>query len=759
MIKLNNISKYYHSNDVVTLGLRKVSLEFNLGEFIAVTGESGSGKSTLMNVISGLDTYEDGEMYIDGEETSYYSIEDWENYRKKYIGFVFQTYNIIDSYTVFDNVMLALEIQGYDKHFRKQRALELIERVGLTSHINQKAAKLSGGQRQRTVIARALAKDCPIIVADEPTGNLDNESSKKIIELLKDISNNKLVIIVTHNYDEVAEFCTRKIRLFDGEIIEDKEIKNPRKISKELFIEKYKMNLFDLAKIAYRNLIRVPKKSIFTLVVAIFISLVFLMGYGSFVEQNSRSRSPFSSLFVNITETRMIVTKLDRSFYTAEELDVISNKNGVKYVETNDPLLEVTIMSLAYWGEGKTYGYTENNFILPANVLTRDDLVQGRLPESAKEVVVSDLNYYNLGDTYMMGYTSLTETSSGNQFQYDFSEWDEYIIVGVAKNIESDSRNYNTVYFHSDFMKSKDNVARALKHYTRIVLDLGTDAPVKEPKWYYDNPNHVEFENNYITIDDSLEDNQVKVGRDLLYQIVNANPYDDEEYVKIENPTIDNLTNDLSLISYNDFTNFSTSIEVVGVESALHGLYMNRNTYNKLYSSETFQISVFGDNPLQTKKLRDEFKELGYYVIYPGEIHASPMDLLQKLFSSIAFGFFTIIVFIVIYFISYIVLKNIQKSKKKDYVIFRTIGATRRDLNIVTILELSFIMIVAFTITMVGLFVNEVYGKYIPKYLGYLSINNYILIILVLLLLAFFLGNRFNKKVFGGSVITSLKEE
>ena len=146
LIKLENISKYYKSGEGVSVGMQKVSLEFNIGEFVAVTGESGSGKSTLLNVISGLDTYEDGELYIQDEETSHFVIKDWENYRSKYIGFIFQSYNIIDSFTVYENVLLALEIQNYPKRQRKKRALELIERVGLTSHKNHKASKLSGGQ-------------------------------------------------------------------------------------------------------------------------------------------------------------------------------------------------------------------------------------------------------------------------------------------------------------------------------------------------------------------------------------------------------------------------------------------------------------------------------------------------------------------------------------------------------------------------------------------------------------------------------------
>ena len=241
MLKLQNVSKYYTGNDVVALGLRKVNLEFNLGEFVAVTGESGSGKSTLLNVISGLDSYEDGEMYVNGEETSYFSIEEWEAFRRQYIGFVFQSYNIIDSYSVLENVMIALTIQGYDKDTRKERALKLIDQVGLSTHIHHKASKLSGGQKQRCVIARALAKDCPIIVADEPTGNLDSESGRNILSLLKEISKNKLVIVVTHSYEQVAEYATRKIRLFDGEVVEDKEVKKYTEAELINHVESYTM--------------------------------------------------------------------------------------------------------------------------------------------------------------------------------------------------------------------------------------------------------------------------------------------------------------------------------------------------------------------------------------------------------------------------------------------------------------------------------------------------------------------------------------
>ena len=226
LLTLKNIGKIYVSEGNVAVGIRGVNLTFDRGEFVAITGKSGSGKSTLLSVISGMDTYEEGDLLIEGKSTAHYTQPDWEEYRQKYISFIFQDYNIIESFTVLQNVELAL-MHITDPRERRRRAMELIRRVGLSDRIRQKGSKLSGGQKQRTVIARALAKDSPIILADEPTGNLDSATGKEIIELLREVSKDKLVIVVTHNFEQLEYCATRHIRIFDGAVESDQVISAP----------------------------------------------------------------------------------------------------------------------------------------------------------------------------------------------------------------------------------------------------------------------------------------------------------------------------------------------------------------------------------------------------------------------------------------------------------------------------------------------------------------------------------------------------
>ena len=225
MLTLQGIKKDYVSSDQTVHALRGVDMEFGANEFAAILGPSGCGKTTLLNIIGGLDRYTEGDLIINGKSTRTYRDRDWDSYRNHRIGFVFQTYNLIPHQTVLANVELALTLSGVSKAERRKRAKAVLERVGLGDQIGKKPNQLSGGQMQRVAIARALVNDPEIILADEPTGALDSETSVQIMELLREIARDKLIIMVTHNSDLADAYATRIIRLLDGVVVSDK--KNP----------------------------------------------------------------------------------------------------------------------------------------------------------------------------------------------------------------------------------------------------------------------------------------------------------------------------------------------------------------------------------------------------------------------------------------------------------------------------------------------------------------------------------------------------
>ena len=240
MLQIKNVNKQYKTGDLIQTALDDVSLNLRNNEFVAILGPSGSGKTTLLNIIGGLDRYDKGDLIINGISTKKYKDRDWDSYRNHTIGFVFQSYNLIPHQTILANVELALTISGVPKNKRKQKAIKALEQVGLAKQIYKKPNQLSGGQMQRVAIARALVNDPDIVLADEPTGALDSDTSIQVMELLKEVAKNRLVVMVTHNPELAENYATRIVNIKDGKILSDT---NPYIIVKEENIEPIHKNL------------------------------------------------------------------------------------------------------------------------------------------------------------------------------------------------------------------------------------------------------------------------------------------------------------------------------------------------------------------------------------------------------------------------------------------------------------------------------------------------------------------------------------
>lgn len=233
MLEINHISKQYKTGNLVQNALSDVSLNLRDNEFVSILGPSGSGKTTLLNIIGGLDRYDSGDLIINGISTKQYKDREWDAYRNHTIGFVFQSYHLIPHQSILANVELALTIGGVPRSERRERAKKALEDVGLGDQIHKKPNQMSGGQMQRVAIARALVNDPRILLADEPTGALDTETSIQVMELLKKVAKDRLVVMVTHNSELAEQYATRIVRLRDGKVTDDSDPFTPENVSEK----------------------------------------------------------------------------------------------------------------------------------------------------------------------------------------------------------------------------------------------------------------------------------------------------------------------------------------------------------------------------------------------------------------------------------------------------------------------------------------------------------------------------------------------
>ena len=332
MLEIKEVTKIYKMEEVTQTALDKVSINFRRNEFVSILGQSGSGKSTLLNIIGGLDHYTSGDLIINGTSTKKYTSSDWDTYRNHKVGFIFQSYNLIMHQTILSNVELALTLTGESKAERKKKAIEALKKVGLGDHLNKKPSQLSGGQMQRVAIARALINNPEIILADEPTGALDSETSVQIMNLLKEVAKEKLVIMVTHNPELAKAYSTRIVSLKDGRVVDDTmPFDGKEEVIKEDNKKRKSMGLLTALSLSLNNLLTKKGRTFVTAIAGsigiIGIALVLALSNGVKDYVNKMQEDSFSEMAISIESK---TTDDSKSTYDLKT----DNKNKVEHKDT-----------------------------------------------------------------------------------------------------------------------------------------------------------------------------------------------------------------------------------------------------------------------------------------------------------------------------------------------------------------------------------------------------------------------------------------
>lgn len=346
MLELKNIDKSYKTGNFVQHALKDVSIKFRKNEFVAILGASGSGKTTLLNIIGGLDRYDSGDLIINNKSTKKFKNIDWDRYRNNCIGFIFQSYNLIPHISILDNVEMGMTLSGVNSKTRRRKAKDALKKVGLLEHIHKKPNQLSGGQMQRVAIARALVNDPDIILADEPTGALDTKTSIQIMDLIKKIAKDKLVIMVTHNPELAHEYASRIIEFQDGVKLSDSNpIKDTEKDDKMLKIRKTAMSFATALKLSFNN---IKTKKGRTLLTA-FASSIGIIGIGLILSLSNGFKIEVDKFEKNSLSQAPIIISTQAMSATSDDIDeVTSNKKLEKYTDKKEVYVQKDIVKSMY---------------------------------------------------------------------------------------------------------------------------------------------------------------------------------------------------------------------------------------------------------------------------------------------------------------------------------------------------------------------------------------------------------------------------
>lgn len=551
MLELKNISKCYGMGENKQRVLKGININFRKNEFTSILGASGSGKTTLLNIIGGLDNYDGGELVIEGISTKKYSDRDWDSYRNYRVGFIFQSYHLISHQTILSNVEMALTLSGISKKERRKRAIEALENVGLKGHIHKRPNQLSGGQMQRVAIARALVNNPEIILADEPTGALDSSTSVQIMELLKNISKDKLVIMVTHNPELANVYSNRIIELKDGVIIQDSNPAENIEIQKQKRkINRTSMSFLTSLGLSFNNLLTKKGRTFLTALAGsigiIGIALILSLSNGVKDYVSNMERDSLSNYPIAIERNSYDFTKL-LDIEDEKKLECENNKLCSK----DDITPQINLFT--------------------KELIKKNDLKSFKkyLDESSEiKNYISEINYgYHLDlQIYSTNHSSFTRINPSNFNILNTNISEEQ--TEVSNSIPTDeSPVFRELLNNEEVLNSKYEVlAGSLpENYNELVLVVGKDNIINDSILYrLDIKDRKELTNvlNRIKMQEKVDTNSNHYSYEdilnLSYKLVL-----NTDYYKLENNSYKDYSNDKEYLK--NIVNHGLDIKVVGI--------------------------------------------------------------------------------------------------------------------------------------------------------------------------------------------------
>ena len=758
MIKLRNVSKFYYSKGIIASGISRVNLDLDVGEFVVITGESGSGKSTLLNVISGLDTYEEGEMYIEGRETSHYTATDFEGYRKKYISSIFQAFNLISSYTVYQNVALALQIEGVPEKEIKEKVPAIIEKVGLSEYRNRKVSKLSGGQRQRVAIARALAKDTKILVADEPTGNLDSESAHGIVELLTGIAKDKLVIVVTHNFDQFKDHATRVIKMYDGKIVEDtgagasvseKAPESPEALTaaegegaaeaapKPEPKRKKAMTYGTQVKLGIRNTFNLPAKFLLLLLVFIFVVSAVSSQYVTVKQQKDTvSEAGWNQFFNHYDPKRVVVEKQDKSAFTRADYEALANAPHVEKLIREDMIYDSQL-----YLESDNFSF--GGYPVDLSSLDTENL-KGSIPEKDDEVV---LKGYDDGWTFGEDPDSVIGKTM-TRYRDDGTE-DKVKVTGIIL-VPQDDENVN-VYSDINEVYLTDNAILEVRKSMYASRSETTMTINGEETSIYPGAGGLVINNKvpegYVLISTSW-DSQFKKG------------YAAGNDIKLHVKTLYyEETLPLTIMGTYGEKTFTKKTGLKNLDEHEGEVYINEMDYRRLYEKGSYQATIFIDDTKKMEGMKDMLERGGYHALALKDHIYNFMD--EEIIGIIQTPL-AVALCLAVFFIAYFVVRLILKSRGVYFATLRMLGMGKKPGRRIMRVELILVCLISYAIFLLFIYLNYagvIYSDRLMNYITYLGMRDYLLLGAILIVMAVLIASRFMRSIFRSSAMGTMREE